>query len=83
MNHYVKCSCQIKASKVGAKGFHYPINGSNFLKVKMGTQVEILNYLVDRELSDWQAVLIENSQVDGSPIQDGRSVYWIMRKNVM
>lgn len=83
MNHCVKHQCQVRSSKVGAKGFHYPGTSSSIMRVKAGTKVELLSFLVDREFCDWQAILIDNADVDGSPVEDGKSVYWIMRKNIM
>jgi hypothetical protein len=82
MNNRVNCSCQIKTSKLGAKGFYYIDESSQFLSIKKDTPVEILSFVSGRDFADWQAVAIENCLVEGSAFEDGKSVYWIMRKNL-
>lgn len=82
MIRHSSCSCTIKSSKLGAKGFYYPNNELSGLRIKKGTQFEILHFVAGHEFSEWQAILVENNQVEGSPISDGKGVYWILRKNV-
>jgi len=83
MMHRSNNSCQVRASKMGAKGFYYPTKDSGVLRIKAGTDLEILNFLVDREYAEWQAVSIKNSDVDGAAVSDGYGVYWILKKNIM
>lgn len=82
MLRHSSCSCSVKSSKLGAKGFYYPSDDSSGLRIKKGTQFEVLHFLAGRSFNDWQAILVDNHLVEGSKLVEGKGVYWILRKNV-
>jgi hypothetical protein len=83
MNRQTSCSCSVRSSTLGAKGFYYPNNESTGLRIKKGAQLEILHFVVGNGDSDWDAVLVDNCHIEGAPISEGKGVYWILRKNLV
>jgi hypothetical protein len=82
MSSRVNCSCQVRPSDLGTKGFYYINESSSSFSVEKDTPVEPLNFISSREFSEWQAVSIENRLVNGSILDDGYGVFWILRKNL-
>jgi hypothetical protein len=72
----------VKPSVIGAKGFMYPdLDATGYMIVK-GTDVDPVPYLGGGRSESLQAVLIENSKVEGSPLESGVSLYWIKKEVV-
>jgi hypothetical protein len=82
MSTHVVRPCQVRSSNLGAKGFYYINENSSFFSVERDIPVQTLNFVSSREFSEWQAVSIENRLVNGSILNDGHGVFWILRKNL-